>query len=143
MKRLFAMMLAAAMCLSLCVPEFAFATERDYTENGAINAQTRDIIDLQHTEIAYYSSNSAYLTLTYTVVDDSANASGYRIVGIGRCTVEKRSGWTDVGTATVLYDTGITYYNNRQIAVVPVSYQASTGSGFANYGATVTINLNA
>lgn len=37
----------------------------------------------------------------------------------------------------------ITYYNNRQIAVVPVSYQASEGSGFANYGATVTINLNA
>ena len=36
---------------------------------------------------------------------------------------------------------GITYSNNHQKAFVPITYQASIGSGYSTYTDTITITL--
>lgn len=65
------------------------------------------------------------------------------ITNIGPATAENRTGWHHVDSAVTIDEDKIIFSNEDAKAVVPVTYQASIGEGYASYDDTVVIDLSA
>ena len=79
-------------------------------------------------------------TITVYFTYESNDNGGYSIVSIDSVKAEKNSGWTYVDSvATVNGD--ILYGNQRREAVIPVTYQASIGSGLEPRECLIRLDL--
>ena len=82
---------------------------------------------------------STIITVYFTY--ESNDNGGYSIVSIDSVKAEKNSGWTYVdNVATVNGD--ILYSNQRREAVIPVTYQASIGSGLQPQDCLIRLDLS-
>ena len=82
---------------------------------------------------------STLITVYFTY--ESNNNGGYSIVSIDSVKAEKNSGWTYVdNVATVNGD--ILYSNQRSEAVIPITYQASIGSGLEPQDCLIRLDLS-
>ena len=82
---------------------------------------------------------STIITVYFTY--ESNDNGGYSIVTIDSVKAEKNSGWTYVdNVATVNGD--ILYSNQRREAVIPVTYQASIGSGLEPQECLILLDLS-
>lgn len=80
-------------------------------------------------------------TITVYFTYESNDNGGYSIVSIDSVKAEKNSGWTYVDSvATVNGD--ILYGNQRREAVIPVTYQASIGSGLEPRECLIRLDLS-
>ena len=139
MKRLITMMLALIMAVS-CLMVPASASDTESAQAGDISTiAPRQILTYSKVHRAYVGANAVDITIKFTARDDIANDSGYYITGILNSSIKNVSGWYSVGAVSI-NRSGITYSNNFQYASVPVTYQASGGSGFHTYTTTVSIN---
>ena len=82
---------------------------------------------------------STLITVYFTY--ESNDNGGYSIVSIDSVKAEKNSGWTYVdNVATVNGD--ILYSNQRSEAVIPITYQASIGSGLEPQDCLIRLDLS-
>ena len=82
---------------------------------------------------------STLITVYFTY--ESNDNGGYSIVSIDSVKAEKNSGWTYVNNvATVNGD--ILYSNQRSEAVIPITYQASIGSGLEPQDCLIRLDLS-
>ena len=82
---------------------------------------------------------STLITVYFTY--ESNDNGGYSIVSIDSVKAEKNSGWTYVdNVATVKGD--ILYSNQRSEAVIPITYQASIGSGLEPQECLILLDLS-
>ena len=82
---------------------------------------------------------STLITVYFTY--ESNDNGGYSSVSIDSVKAEKNSGWTYVdNVATVNGD--ILYSNQRREAVIPVTYQASIGSGLEPQECLILLDLS-
>ena len=82
---------------------------------------------------------STLITVYFTY--ESNDNGGYSIVSIDSVKAEKNSGWTYVdNVATVNGD--ILYSNQRSEAVIPITYQASIGSGLEPQECLILLDLS-
>lgn len=82
---------------------------------------------------------STIITVYFTY--ESNDNGGYSIVSIDSVKAEKNSGWTYVdNVATVNGD--ILYSNQRSEAVIPITYQASIGSGLEPQDCLIRLDLS-
>lgn len=82
---------------------------------------------------------STLITVYFTY--ESNDNVGYSIVSIDSVKAEKNSGWTYVdNVATVNGD--ILYSNQRSEAVIPITYQASIGSGLESQECLILLDLS-
>jgi len=100
-------------------------------------------MNLKTTQTVYAGNNyAAKITLTFTVRNDSSNATGLYITGILNGTAQKVSGWVSIDPSSVhIIRDGITYSRNNQVASVPITYEGSIGSGYQTYHDIIIIDL--
>lgn len=117
------------------------AVHAEYEKN-TMREQTWDILRGTYSAVVTdpFTSYKAKITLTYTYRYEPSNRSGKYITGILTASASNYYGWYRVSGGTV-YQDQITYSANSQIATVPVSYKASTGAGYHDYHADITMNL--
>lgn len=137
MKKMLAMLLSVVMMCS-CFVVTAGAVEDQDADASPMSA--REVLTLSQTQNVYVGTKIAKLTVNYTVRSETSNSSKYYITGILNASITNVVGWTAVNSATI-DRSGIIYTNNHQTATVPITYQGSTGSGYAPYSIVITIKL--
>ena len=89
---------------------------------------------------ATYGNNSIQIRVNLQCRDEIGNSSGSYILGISSMSIESFSGWYNVERNSITKG-AITYSNNNQTASLPITYRASTGTGFRSYSANITVRL--
>lgn len=89
------------------------------------------------TIITYGDGYQVEAFVYYIVSTKLSNASGFRIASIIPNGVTKVSKWYSVRPTLTINN--ITYYDNEQKAVLDVTYEASIGSGYTPYNASITL----
>ena len=89
--------------------------------------------------LTYGDGYSVKILVTYTARDETANSSGLYITGVQSIDVTGYSKWDKVSSKVTI--NSITYSNNRQKAVISLTYQASIGAGLNSYQDSVTITV--
>lgn len=82
--------------------------------------------------------NTIDVKINFTCRDEASNSTGYYITGVLNAVLVGKSGWTSVRNVQVETDK-ITYTSNCQYANVPIKFEGSIGSGYAEYSTSVTI----
>jgi hypothetical protein len=144
MKKIFATIMACLLTIS-CTTFSAFAAQpnENHTISPTSDIQPREFMNLKTTQTVYAGNNyAAKITLTFTVRNDSSNATGLYITGILNGTAQKVSGWVSIDPSSVhIIRDGITYSRNNQVASVPITYEGSIGSGYQTYHDIIIIDL--
>lgn len=142
MKKICALIMTFALILS-CTVIPAGAVEIGGDEAiASIEIEPREILRVNITETVYVGSQyAAEITLPYTIRNEASNSSGYYITGVLSGSIRNVKGWTAVRNVD-FNPFDITYSDNHQVAVVPITYEASIGSGYATYDDIIVIDLN-
>lgn len=110
------------------------------TETAAPQAAASETVDASVTErVANAAGCTADITLRYTITRENG---AERIGSIDGMQVKNVGGWTAVRDDGVIWDTQTVYLNGGRQAIVPVTYEASLGSGYDPYFAVMTIDLD-
>lgn len=64
------------------------------------------------------------------------------VTEIGEATAQNVAGWYSVERTATIQREAIAFNNDGQEAIVPITYEASVGSGWETYDCTVIINLH-
>lgn len=131
------LLLVLALVVGVCPAAFA----ADSSQNHTSEIQPREILTLSSTQYVYLGQQYvAEITLLYTARNETVNGSGLYITGILSGSAKNVRGWAAVGAVTI-DQAHIVYSSNHQKASVPITYQASIGTGYNNYTDTIYINL--
>lgn len=139
MKRFFAMMMALLMTVSCLVISVGASEVKDANTENSSTVEPKQILTYTKVHRAYVGSSAVDITVRFTARDDAYNSSGYYITGILSASIKNVTGWHSVGSVTI-NRSGITYSDNYQYASIPVTYEASGGSGLRTYTTTISVS---
>ncbi len=118
-----------------------YAEENPFIHTKEVKKAPREILRSSYTTtIRYGAKYKARIKLNYTYRYEKSNASGKYITGFTSASITNVSGWYSVGSVSVKTNS-ISYSQNCQVAVVPITYTASIGAGNNTYNATIIVSL--
>ena len=149
MKRFLCIISVLAILASICnVSVLAADTIEDPTQNVSIglmdsDVTPREIISHTYTKTVALSGHPTHavtITLSYTTRYEASNSSKAYITGVtsGSASLPWYSTYSKVGSVSI---GTVTYSNNHQTAIVPVTYQVSEGDGWQSHSTHITISL--
>ena len=126
MKRIMSAFLALMLTFSCTIVAQAEVTNNPST---SVTTSPREILSVTSDLQSIHSSGGVVIiSIRYTYSYEPSNVTGKYITGIQYGTIKSWDGWHYVSNLNVNV-LGTTYANNRQIAYIPVSYNAGLGSG--------------
>lgn len=144
MKKIGFKIILTSLLFSCFITTFAtplHAEEHFLYNTEELNKAPKEILRSSYTTtITYGAKYKAKIKLNYTYRYEKSNASGKYITGFTGGSITNVSGWYSVGSVSINTNS-ISYSQNSQVALVPITYTASIGAGNNAYNATITVSL--
>lgn len=131
MKRIVTILLSALLMMNCVYSSFGrvFALEGAEQTVTANAVSPREILRGTYSGIETYAGNyKVRVTLNYTYRFEASNVSRKYFTGILGGKVENYSGWVSIGNCNIQLN-NVSYSENQQVAMVPVTYDGSIGAG--------------